>query len=178
MSKIDTTYVNTKIGFRRSDASDNQVDTFYIDDDSVFQYYDSGGALEASGAEMMYNNYLPLTTQTIAQGAASTVLSVVNTPSNIQWLIISMTSTMVAASFWLASNVKKGMNLHVLIRAGSCASGAVVFSTSGVSVVGRMGLDVSGFTLNNSTNSTAYVHLHALQDDEWSVINFRDGYVE
>ncbi len=168
MTKKDSSYANEKV-YRTQGA-----DTFSIDSDGYLDFF--GNAV--TGEQLKKMLYKQLQVVTIGQGAGSTVLSITNLPSLYRFVILSMTSTMVQGSFWLASSPSVGDEVYLILRAGSCASGSIVFSTSGVSLVGLMGIAVSGFSLRNSTNSTAMAHLLCLSDGEWSVLETRGGYTE
>lgn len=145
-----------------------------VEDGGFFNF--NGGQLTAAQLKMLL--YAGTQTQLVAQGATSAELSVKNLPDNIRYLIFSMTSTMVTGSFWLTSNPIVGKELYIIMRAGSCASGDIIISCSGCSLVGEMGTNISGFTLENSTNSTVKVHLACYNAGEWAVIGAKGGYAE
>lgn len=112
-----------------------------------------------------------VTTQTIGQGAASTVFSVLNLPSRVKYFFLSMTSTCINASVYLCSGVIAGDWMYIIVRSGSCASGVATVLLSGVSLVTFAGADNSKIVLNNSTNSFGAVKLVCLADGVWSVVD-------
>lgn len=114
----------------------------------------------------------------IAQGAGSTMLSVKNLPADIRYVIFSMTSTLVTGSFWLTSDAVVGREIYFTLRQGSTASGQVWVSCSGCTLIGELGVAISGFYLKNSVASTAKVHLVCFSDGEWSVNGWQGGYAE
>jgi len=107
----------------------------------------------------------------IGQGATSTKLSVVNLPANVRVVILSGTSTMTAASFWLTS-VSAGREVFLMFGGGSTstASGAVTVSLSGCSLLGSIGTNISGFVMNMSASHCA-VFLKAIEDNVWAIVS-------
>jgi hypothetical protein len=106
----------------------------------------------------------------IGQGTDSTVFSIVNQPYDTRFITLSLTSNLATGSFWLTSCVA-GAEVYLHLGAGSTQSGAVTVSTSGCTILGSVGLDISLFTMNNSSVSTAGIHLVALKENVWSVIS-------
>lgn len=90
--------------------------------------------------------------------------------NSVKYYIFSMTSTMVNGSAWLCSSPTPGQTMDILIRGGSCASGLLLISCSGVSLVNYRGSDISRITLYNSGASAAYMRVLATSSSEWSII--------
>lgn len=157
-------YPNSKVGLEQG------AERFFQDSDG---YYNAAGN-DIDGNEMKYQLYDAIQKTTIGQGATSTKLSVVNLPADVQLVILSMTSTTVEGSFWLTSALQ-GRTIILRQNMGSTASGSIVISTSGCSIVGLTGSDVSVIHLINSTNSTGMITLKTFTDNEWTVVDVGDG---
>jgi len=108
----------------------------------------------------------------IGQGLTSTVLSVLNLPKNARTVILSHTSTMVSASFWLTS-VSQGREVFLFGGPGSNLSGQVDISTSGCILIGSCGIPISGVEVHNSGSAIScwMLHLIALRDNVWAIAN-------
>lgn len=158
MAAISDTY-QEKVGLEQG------ADRFYMKEDGEFKFYDQ----DLTGLQLRDQLVSHYNEVTIGQGATSTLLSVVNLPSGYKWVNLSLTSTLVSASFWLTSCVA-GQEVYLKIHAGSCASGQIDVSLSGCSLVGVRGTNISGFELTNSAASCPIVHLVCHTDDEWEVV--------
>lgn len=108
----------------------------------------------------------------VSPTASTTILST-NIQSYAKWITVSMTSNLAAGSLFLTSDPRVGMELWItLVCPSACASGVVVVSCSGVSLVNNMGSDHSRFTMYNSGASRAFVHLVCRTAGEWAVQEF------
>jgi hypothetical protein len=143
--------------------------TFKIEDGASFFFDNSTYEVTQSQLKSLLYGAVK-SAVTIGQGAVSTVFSVVNLSYSKRYIILSMTSTCVSGSAFLTSGPVVGQELYIMVRSGSCASGAVVVSCSGVSLV-ALGHDHSRFTLYNSDASAGCVHLICINDGEWSVMD-------
>lgn len=161
------------------------ADTFYGKDGGVMDldggfgfYFDNGDKFEASG--MRRQTVDIETVQMVGLGATSdaTDFSGLNLLSNTGVALFSMTSNTVALSFYLTS-VVAGRDVWCRLLPQSVASGNINILGSGCSIVGYLNQPITSITLYNSAASAPCVHLHAFQDDEWSVVDWiGDGYLE
>jgi len=162
MAKHDNTYQNSKCGINRDSE-------FFMDDDAEFNFYGT----KVTGAELKAQ--LVYGADVLAYDVrASVVLSAnfgVNIPNTQKYVTIVMTSTLVTGSAYLTSGPIKGQELFIKLIAGTTASGNILFSMSGVSLVTWMGTDNSRFIMYNSTNSQAMIHLVCTSDGCWSVMD-------
>lgn len=112
-------------------------------------------------------------TVVIGQGATSTVLSVVNLPKNVKTVILSGTSTMINASFWLTS-CSEGQTVWLLYGGNSTStnSGVVTVSMSGCTLLDSIGVSISTFVMNMSASLPA-VYLQAVEDNCWAIVTQR-----
>jgi len=108
----------------------------------------------------------------IGQGVGSTVLSVLNLPKNVRIVILSHTSTMVSASFWLTS-VSQGREVFLFGGPGSNISGQIDISTSGCTLIGSCGIPISGVEVHNSGSAIScwMLHLAAIRDNVWAIVD-------
>ncbi len=168
MTKRDSTYQNNKVTMPQN------ADTLSFDSDGYMDFF--GYAM--TGQQLYKRLYKSLKVLKIGQGATSDVFSTINMPSAYRYIILSMTSNLVQGSFWLTSSPSVGDEVYLLLRSGSVASGSVVVSASGVSIVGQLGTAITLFHLMNSSNSAAMAHLVCLSDGEWSIVDTKGGYAE
>ncbi len=164
MAGRDGNYPNSKVGFEQNNNA-SATDRLFCDNDGFFNFDDGN---DVAGEQLKVQLYDTIQKTTIT--ASATRLSILNLPESVGLLILSLTSNLAQGSFWLTSCVQ-GRNVIIKLHPGSCASGSVVISTSGCSIVGLGGSDVSVIHLINSANSTALIELRAYQDNEWTVIN-------
>lgn len=145
----------------------------------LFYLEDSDGELDVADWKMQMVDRI----NTVTYGPASvstTVLefSVLNLPSTVGVVHLSMTSNLIIPSFAITS-VVAGQDVWIRLVAGSTESGAVNLVASGCSLVGKLGFPITSITLYNSAASTPAVHLHSFKDDEWAVVDWLgDGYDE
>lgn len=145
-------------------------DKFYMKTDGMFQFYNK----EVSGLQLQRQIADSIDQQIIGQGATSTAFSVEEYPGSIGLIVFSMTSTCIAGSFNF-STVYQGEEVILKIHQGSTASGEVTIKFSGCSYVGLKGSDLNSVTLHNFAASTAWLHMRAFQDDEWTVIGYANA---
>ncbi len=168
MAGRDGNYPNSKVGFEQNNNA-GATDRLFVDSDGFFNFDDG---TDIAGEQLKVLLYDKLQQATVSASTASTTFTTtgVNLLDSIGLVIISMASNLLQGSFWLTSCVQ-GRNVIIKLTKGSCASGSIVISTSGCSIVGLLGSDVSVIHLINSTNSTALIELRAYQDNEWTVVN-------
>jgi len=159
MTKRDNTYQNARINLIQG----GQI--LSIDDNGWFDFY--GDSI--TGQQMKGTLHAAAKVSVIGQGAGSTVFSQTNIPNSAKYIIFSMTSNLATGSAWLCSGPIIGQEMYIRIARGSCASGMVLISTSGVSIIGLMGSVLSIIRLYNSAASCGACHLICKQDGEWAV---------
>jgi hypothetical protein len=136
----------------------------------------SGGKIDVeSGGQINIMDgagFAPAGGVTIGQGAVSTVLSIINLPPLVRTVLLSGTSTMTAGSFWLTS-VSAGREVFLMFCGGSTstASGLVLVSLSGCTLLNSVGLSISTMELNNSGASYPGIMLRAIEDDVWATVS-------
>jgi len=132
----------------------------------------AGGNVAGDDMRRMLVSELAGDTVIIGQGAGSTVLSVLNLPKNARIVILSHTSTMVSASFWLTS-VSQGREVFLFGGPGSNLSGQIDISTSGCTLIGSCGIPVSGVEVHNSGSAIScwMLHLTAIRDNVWAIVH-------
>lgn len=109
--------------------------------------------------------------------ALDTTLAVSNLPKNIKAYIITGSTTLQSASFWLTS-VSAGREVWLGLvgdSAGTLINNAtqVEVSTSGCIILGSTHGIISNFLMNTSGASDCLVHLLAVQDNVWAIISQR-----
>ena len=106
----------------------------------------------------------------IGQGAVSTVLSIINLPEFARIVVLSGTSNLVNASFWLTS-CSAGRQVFLLYPGPSAsnASGVVNLSCSGCVLLGSVGISISVMALGNSA-SHVMLELLAVEDNVWAIV--------
>ena len=137
--------------------------SFYFDDSS-------SSAVTAANLKAMLLGGAKFSVRATSTLSASFSIGGNNLYNSVRFYLFSMTSTMVNGSAWLCSAPTPGQLMDILIRGGSCASGLLLVSCSGVSLVNYRGSDISRFTLYNSGTSASKVTLLATSASEWSII--------
>lgn len=158
----------TKVGIEQG------AERIFIDDDGYFNV----DGVDVTGNQLRNALYAPM--QILRPTMANTQsLTEKNLTSGIGVVIFSTTSNWTNISFWVTSCVA-GMEVFLLMRPGSATgqSGKIWISGSGCSIMSPHGADISGFFMRNSSNSQAMVRLRCFEDDEWCVIETREGYAE
>lgn len=156
-------------------AKDSNVNISLKQGGNIFAFYNTTLATEIEiTAEQLYwfahETKRNLTVSTLLLSTASTSLSSPNIGSYAKWVIISMTSNLAAGSAFLTSDPRVGMELWIMLRTNSTASGAIVVSCSGVSLINNRGSDHSRFTIYNSAASCGYAHLVCQTAGCWAVV--------
>jgi hypothetical protein len=149
----------------------------------------SAGVLELAGEDIagddlrraVISNQL-MDSQNFAAGVNT--LSISNLPKNIGTYIIwaSAAAAGTDASFWLTS-VSAGRECWLGLAGDSTgvftnALTTIVVSCSGCIILGSFGGHVSKFTMNASAASDVLVHLLAVVDNQWAIIDQRGSVVE
>lgn len=160
MTKRDDTYQNARINLIQG----GQI--LSIDSDGYFDFY---GQDTVTGVELRGPLLNAARMSRIGQSTDSTKFSQTNIPNSAKYVIFSMTSNLATGSAWLCSGPIAGQEMYILVTRGSCASGLVLISTSGVSLVGLMGSAISIIRLYNSAASCGACHLVCRTDGEWAV---------
>ena len=173
---IYTEQGGSKKVFKSGAEQEMQSGAFFDMQDGSLLKFDAS-AKEVSASQARVPLYDRLQQSVIGQGAASTKFSVVNLPNYVGVVFLSMTSTLVSASFWLRS-CELGEDVWIFVRSGSVGSGQIDVSCSGCSIIGLRGSSISGFELHNSAASAPAVHLRAIADNQWAVLETRGNYVE
>lgn len=109
--------------------------------------------------------------------AASLKLTISNLPKNVGTYIIYGSATVISASFWLTS-VSAGKELYLGLFGDSTGAltnnqTQVGVSTSGCIILGSVGGYISNFTMNTSGASDVLIHLLAVADNTWAIIDQR-----
>jgi hypothetical protein len=115
----------------------------------------------------------PLNTVRYCAASVSTAggdFSVLNLPSTVGVVFLSLGSNTVDVSFYMTS-CTQGQDVWIKLAPGSVVSGAVALQFSGCSFVGSLGLALTSISLYNSAASVGAVHLKCFQDDEWTIVS-------
>ena len=126
-------------------------------------------------ARVVHSRNVPMT---IGGATGSTVLSVLNLPSNLRHLEISGHTTLLNGLFWLTSC---SAGAEVYIRFGtsdtSNQSTCIFVSLSGCLLLGSRGNKLSSFSAfisasgGGDNRSFAMAHLVAFQEDTWAIVD-------
>ena len=144
----------------------------------------SGGVLGLAGQNLAIDDLRRMLVSeqagaavTIIPSAAAVSLSVQNEnlPANARYVTIQASDTVISGSFWLTS-VSAGR--EVILRLVGDLSGGfaeascqIDVSTSGCIILDSVGAAVSGFEMHTSAASDCMVHLLAVLDNTWAIIN-------
>ena len=119
---------------------------------------------------------------TICAAAVSTKLSEVNLPSNVRYVEISGTSTMLTGSFWLTA-CSAGAEVYLRFGTSNTSNGSthILVSLSGCTLLASNGEALSSFSAFISASmsaagaapafSYAMVHLIAPLDNTWAIVD-------
>ena len=157
MAKSDNTYQNTKVGYKS--------DGFFMDDDGNFDFFGTG---TLTGQQMRSLLYPKAQFSVIANSAG--VLSAFNLPS-AGYIIFSIADAASNASAWLTSAPSPGQTMILLMR-GLGSTGSVYISLSGVSLVGKITVNLSSISIQNSVGSSGWVELLCTAAGEWSILRY------
>lgn len=152
----------------------------FVDSDG-FMLFGNAGIYTGTTLSMCMNKSVIAATAkiTLYAAAVTSTFSVVNIPAaSYKYVALSMHSNCSQASLWLPSVPEIGRDLYLWIVKGTEAAESVWVSTSGCLIMNQWGSLISGFHLNNSSNSSARVHLKATSATTWSVIESNASYVE
>lgn len=153
-------------------AKDSNVNICIKQGGDSFGFFDGDGEREVSALQMMQQLYSPTLCSIYGTSTASTTLTSVNIAYYAKYVVFSTTSNGAQLSAWLTSGPKIGQELYLMLRQGStCASGSIVISCSGVSLVDNLGVAKTIMHLIGSGASWGRAHLVCKQDGEWSVMD-------
>ena len=157
---------NSKVG------TTQDADRIWIDSDGFF----APNNTDLTGQQVYDELYLRTQNQIIINSAGA--LSVINLPSDVGYLKLSITAAASNASAWLTSGHARVGNEIIIQVGGDASVGSVFISTSGVSIVGIKFVDLSSISLLQSATSDGKVVLRSYTDDEWTIVDRNDAVVE
>lgn len=135
----------------------------------LFYFEDSDQTVDTSELRTLSNRIKAVTYGCASVSTAGGDFSVLNLPSTVGLVTLSMTSNGADISFYMTSCVA-GQDVWVRLQPGSCVSGKVALQFSGCSFVGSLGLAMTSISLYNSAASCGAVHLICFEDDEWTIV--------
>lgn len=117
----------------------------------------------------------------IEPSALATKLAVSNLPANVRHVRIYGSDAAQSMSFWLTS-VSAGREVWVYLQGDSAgtftnASTQIDVSCSGCVLLGSVGAAISGFEMHTSVASDCWVHLVAVLDNTWAIVD-QDGDID
>lgn len=161
MTKRDSTYQNTKVGFPQG------ADRLDIDDDGLFDFFGQATVRGDILKKFLYDNHQKTVILTSAL-----ILSTVNLPQN-GFVLLNLSVSVVNASAWLpACSVGDELRIGILAYALNSLN-SVYISTSGCTIVGLEYSGVSNIGLNTSVASVGtqpILTLKCFDDGVWTVI--------
>lgn len=153
-------------------AKDSNTNICLKQGGDAFGFFDGTNEREVTALQMMQQLHAPTLCSTYTLSTASTQLASFNIDYRAKYIVFSITSNAANLSAWLTSNVSVGMELYLILRQGStCASGSLLISCSGVSLVDHLGVTRTIMHLLGSAASWGRAHLVCTKDGEWSVMD-------